>query len=391
MKICNLSDVSKSGGASVAANRVAQALVKMDQSVSRISSDGSDHSDVDEHVLALGRKYLLLSQFLKFSHNSYLSDFFRFKELSRQFDGILRRIKPDAINIHNLHSASWPIGLVKTALKHAPVSWTLHDCWSFSGRYYPTHSPPPSDRITRTIDRFWNSLRVNPPKHKLCATTPSTWMKNQAEASYWKQYQVDCINNPIPDSYFSPKDRLACKRALELKEEKTIILCIAGNLKEERKGGIILNSILSEEWGSDAEFLLIGNGDPHHTYSENVKSLGFIKDEISLQMAYHAADLVLHPAPVDNLPNTVAESLSCGTPVLAFDTGGLPEMVIPQKSGWLVPTSDHSAIISTLRDVLDTKSYSDLRNSSRNTAYEKFQQSKIGKEYKDLFISNLNS
>ena len=44
-------------------------------------------------------------------------------------------------------------------------------------------------------------------------------------------------HNPIPDSFFSPKDRLACKRALELKEEKTTILCIAGNLKESRQRG----------------------------------------------------------------------------------------------------------------------------------------------------------
>ena len=104
-------------------------------------------------------------------------------------------------------------------------------------------------------------------------------------------------------------------------------------------------------------------------------------------MAYNAVDLVLHPAPVDNLPNTVAESLSCGTPVLAFDTGGLPEMVIPQQSGWLVPAGDHAEMINTLKGILHTRSYSSLRNSSRSSASEKFQSSKIGKEYQDLFIS----
>jgi len=373
------------GGASIACNRIADTLRTGGNLVISISSDGAIS---DSHYsLFLGKKFQLLSNIFSTRLTKQVIAHLRNKELKRQLSIYLNRIKPDLINVHNLHSAGWPISLVKTCLKTAPVVWTLHDCWSFLGSFYPSHTPPPSQKLKKEINYFWNSLKVNPPKHKLYATTPSTWMKNQAEESYWNEYPVDCIHNPIPDSYFSPKDRLACKRALELKEEKTTILCIAGNLKEERKGGMILNSILSEEWGSDAQFLLLGNGDSHHTYSENVKSLGFINDEISLQIAYHAADLVLHPAPVDNLPNTVAESLSCGTPALAFETGGLPEMVIPQQSGWLIPPGDQAGMISTLRSVLDTKSYSALHSSCRSTASEKFQSSKIGKEYQDLFIS----
>jgi glycosyltransferase involved in cell wall biosynthesis len=385
LRVLTLSDLQNTGGASVACNRIANALSNCGVTVSSTSSDGFESSS--HKPLFLGRKYQVLSTLFSSKIPSFILENLRIKELQKQLRSLLSANQPDIINAHNLHSAGWPISLIRTCLDYAPVVWTLHDCWSFLGSFYPTHSPAPSAKLKDEIDRFWNSLRINPPKHKLYATTPSTWMKNQAEESYWNEYPVDCIHNPIPDSYFSPKDRLACKRALELKEEKTAILCIAGNLKEERKGGMILNSILSEEWGSDAEFLLIGNGDSHHTYSENVKSLGFITDEISLQIAYHAADLVLHPAPVDNLPNTVAESLSCGTPVLAFDTGGLPEMVIPQQSGWLVPPGDHAGMISTLRSVLNTKSYSDLRNSCRSSASEKFQSSKIGKEYQDLFIS----
>ena len=377
--------MQNTGGASVACNRIANALSSCGVTVSSTSSDGFESSS--HKPLFLGKKYQVLASLFSSKLPSFILENLRVKDFQKQLRSLLRANQPDIINAHNLHSAGWPVSLIRTCLDYASVVWTLHDCWSFLGSFYPTHSPAPSAKLKYEINRFWNSLRGNPPKHKLYATTPSTWMKNQAEESYWNEYQVDCIHNPIPDSFFSPKDRLACKRALELKEEKTTILCIAGNLKEERKGGMILNSILSEVWGSDSQFLLLGNGDSHHTYSENVKSLGFINDKISLQMAYNAADLVLHPAPVDNLPNTVAESLSCGTPVLAFDTGGLPEMVIPQQSGWLVPAGDHAEMINTLKGILHTRSYSALRNSSRSSASEKFQSSKIGKEYQDLFIS----
>ena len=82
-----------------------------------------------------------------------------------------------------------------------------------------------------------------------------------------------------------------------------------------------------------AQFLIIGDG--ANIQEEKIKSLGYIQDEITLRISYNAADILLHPAQVDNLPNTVAESMSCGTPVLAFSTGGLTEMVIPSESGWL--------------------------------------------------------
>ena len=154
------------------------------------------------------------------------------------------------------------------------------------------------------------------------------WMKQQADKSFWGNYDVESIPNPIPDSYFLLKDRMACKRVLNLYEDKTTLLFIAGNLNEEREGSQFIKDIIESDWNSDIQILILGGSTSHLNTSESIINLGFIKDEITIQMAYNAADLVVHPAPIDNLPNTVAESLSCGTPVLAFNTGGLAEMVI---------------------------------------------------------------
>jgi glycosyltransferase involved in cell wall biosynthesis len=335
----------------------------------------------------LGKKIQILSKLFGTTFARQLIDHFRVKELQRQLSILLNRIKPDLINAHNLHSANWPISLVKTCLKTAPVVWTLHDCWSFLGSYYPNYTPPPSQKLKKEINYFWESIKENPPTNKLSAVTPSMWMKQQADKSFWGDYDVESIPNPVPDSYFQLKDRLACKRVLNFCENKTTVLCIAGNLSEERKGGQFIKDIIESEWSSDIQFLLLGGSTSHLNTSDNVINLGFIRDEITIQVAYNAADLVVHPAPIDNLPNTVAESLSCGTPVLAFDTGGLAEMVIPQRSGWLVPSGNQGEMIDTLKIILETKCYSDLRSTSRSTAYEKFHPSKIGKQYKDLFIS----
>jgi glycosyltransferase involved in cell wall biosynthesis len=103
-----------------------------------------------------------------------------------------------------------------------------------------------------------------------------------------------------------------------------------------------------------------------------------------MQIAYNAADIVLHPAPIDNLPNTVAESMSAGTPILAFKTGGLPEMVVSGKSGWLIPEISAQLMAQELHSIVKSKSYKNLRSSTKELAEQLFAPKEIGKQYMEL-------
>jgi glycosyltransferase involved in cell wall biosynthesis len=302
--------------------------------------------------------------------------------LNQQLRKFLQQEKFDVINIHNLHSAGWPISLVRTALEFAPVVWTLHDCWSFLGSFYPTHCPASSDSLELQLKSFWRSIKCSPPQHPLTAVTPSDWMNKQANSSYWKSFKVQTIHNPVPKSYFEPLDRESCKKTLGLSLEKPVFLSIAGNLDEERKGGPILKEILESDVRDYCQFMLIGEGNRFN--NPEVKSLGFVKDELTLRIAYHAADVLLHPAQIDNLPNTVAESMSCGTPVLAFNTGGLPEMVIPQKSGWLVRRKSALAMQNEIQNLVASRSYSIDRNITKQIADKFFSFETISHQYEEL-------
>ena len=64
-----------------------------------------------------------------------------------------------------------------------------------------------------------------------------------------------------------------------------------------------------------------------------VTAIDIVKDDYLLAAVYSAADLFVHPALADNLPNGVLESLACGTPVVAFDVGGVAEAVRPMEQG----------------------------------------------------------
>lgn len=86
---------------------------------------------------------------------------------------------------------------------------------------------------------------------------------------------------------------------------------------------------------------------PHH-------HLGSISSNTLLSVFYSLADVFVIPSRQDNLPNTVLESMACGTPVVGFDVGGIPDMVRPGETGWLAePESVHSlqeAIEAALSD-----------------------------------------
>lgn len=387
LNISIVCDLKASGGAGIACCRISDAVASTENEVCTISCDGKPNQTTCEETLFLGKKQKLFEGLFKSVVARQILDNIRNREWKRQLNILLLKLKPDLINFHNLHSAGLPIDMISTALRHAPVVWTLHDCWSFLGTYYPTHSSSYTLPNLSAINAFWDSENSRKRPHKLSAITPSCWMRHEASASRWKDRLVKTIHNPIPNSFFEYRDRKGCKLALGLDTDKPVVFSIAGSLEEERKGGPILNEILKAKLYSEIQFLLAGSGSIDCYDNPRVKCLGFVRDELTLQIAYHASDLLLHPAPIDNLPNTVAESMSCGTPVIAFDVGGLPEMVIPGKSGWLAPEINAESLVAELHSVLVSKDYENLRGSTKDLARLRFDSRTVGNQYQTHFES----
>ena len=386
MKICQLQDFSRKGGASIAANRISKS-VDQNHEIIKVSSDFDTSNELEGKIALQNGRIIRLLDLVGSKVPKSILKKLRMEDLNRQLRKILGHLRPELINIHNLHGAAWSVGLTKTALKYSPVVWTLHDCWSYTGAFYKTHSPKPSNQIIKEIESFWNDPAILSSRSRLTAVAPSQWMNAEAKASYWNKFSVKTIHNPVPDFFFVKRDRIACKQALGLNLDKPVVLSIAGNLDEKRKGGPILSEILKSELVHKCQIVLIGSGNLQKISYGTVSSLGFIQDEIAIRMAYQAADLLVHPAPIDNLPNTVAEAMSCDCPVLAFQTGGLPEMIVTGQSGWLAPLDDKSSIINALNSIIETKAYSRMTGSTRNLAKNLFGLPNIGQEYSKFFGS----
>jgi glycosyltransferase involved in cell wall biosynthesis len=381
MKVCIISDFAKTGGASTAADRIAHSFFENGCEVHRISSDGCVNSPFKEYVLDVSRKFQLLSMF---SSNSIISSFLpklRKKDLHAQLGKILSAIKPDWINLHNFHGADWPMELAELSLSHSPTSWTLHDCSTFLGSYYPSYCPEASSTKAKELEQFWSRLQKNKSSKLFSFIAPSNWMERSAKQSYWSKFNSSVVPYPIFKGFSPHIAPQACKQALGIAPSKTVILSSAGNLDEPRKGGQILQDIIFDNKFKESQFILMGEFKMENNLPENVHTLGFIKDDKLKKLAYCAADLTLHPAPIDNLPNVVIESISCHTPVLGFSTGGLPDMVIPNKTGWLVDEISATALSQKLEELTKLRAFESNDFTFSFTRDEMFNSNKIFNQY----------
>ena len=140
------------------------------------------------------------------------------------------------------------------------------------------------------------------------------------------------------------------------------MLFVAEDPKAQYKGmHLLLQSQKKKKNPKGICLLIIGKKFEVNSVNFEMKQLGVINSEETLAKIYNAADFLLIPSLDDNLPNTMVESLSCGTPVLAFKVGGIPDMVIPNETGLLAPGGDVTALTANIEyfvSLPDTSSYS---------------------------------
>jgi glycosyltransferase involved in cell wall biosynthesis len=165
------------------------------------------------------------------------------------------------------------------------------------------------------------------------------------------------------------------------------LLFTAVRLTERRKGAHLLESALRSVRFRPLTLITLGLGNlPIEDEGVRVHSLGYLDHERTMALAYNAADVVVHPAPVDNLPNTVMESIACGTPVVAFPTGGIPDMVRPGITGWLAEgLSSESLGVALDRALSELALPVDLRLKCRAVAESEYDDKLQASRYLLLF------
>ena len=291
---------------------------------------------------------------------------------------------PSVINLHWVAGMFEESRALPAAAGRAPLVWTLHDMNPFTGgchydggcgRFAQTPGcgacPQLAGEVVRDGSRrIWQRRRrtwAKVPRDRLTIVTPSRWLAGEVRrSSLWGGRPVEVIPYGIDTSLFRPRDRAAGREVLGLPPDAKVVLFVSQSLSSGRKGG----DLLAEALGRLVDlpnlfFLTVGGGSPDVPPEVPVRTVGSVNDERLLSFAYSAADIFVIPSRQDNLPNTVLEALSCGTPVVGFEAGGIPDMVRPGKTGLLANAGDAADLAASIRRLLADD---DLRRRCGRTA-----------------------
>jgi len=290
---------------------------------------------------------------------------------TRRLIRLIRKWKPDVIHFHNLHGYYLDLSIAKAVDKLGiPVVWTLHDAWPLSGRcaYFldcerwktGCGKCPYMKEYPKTY--FDSSAWMWPRKRKLLGevwnpviVTPSRWLANLVTETCNGKLRVEVIPNGIDTTAFHPVNRLQARKELGLPEDRKIVLFAANRPSVKRKGIIYFFEALKYVRADNWMALAVGGAVDFGTWvpkSVKVQQLGHVKGAETMAKVYSAADLYCITSLADTFPTTVLESMACGTPVVGFAIGGIPEQVT-EDCGHLVAPGDAKALGEAITNLLN--------------------------------------
>ena len=318
----------------------------------------------------------------------------------------INRSEFDVVNLHWLGGEMLSIEEIGRISK--PVCWTMHDMWPISGaEHYDDLEYPGRYRSEYTagnrpapyggpdLDAWvWRRKRKAWARRPLHLVSPSRWLVRCATESALMSEQSCCvIPNCVDTDIFKPMDRGLARAILNLDADKRYIMFGAtASTSDLRKGFHLLQPALQglaavPGIASDTELLVFGAQAPEHQSDLGlpVHYLGTFHDDLSLAVLYSAADVFAAPSMQDNLPNTLVESLACGTPCVAFSVGGMPDLVEPGVTGYLAEPGKPESFMLGLLEALQQRPLQ--REAARNKALRTYAAPSTAHSYKRLYES----
>ena len=240
------------------------------------------------------------------------------------------------------------------------------------------------------------------PNLGLTIVTPSGWLIECAKRSpLLSDLRVEVIPYSLNTDIFKPIGKLTARNILNLSKNKRIILFGAiSTTANKLKGFQYLKKAISKlekmKTFDKGKLCLVIFGASYSTDIEEipfqVKFLGRLYDDFSLTLSYSAADVFVISSLQDNLPNTVMESLSCGTPVVAFNIGGMPDMIEHQMNGYLSEYKNPKSLADGIKWILEDENRAfKLGEAARKKAVEKYSLEIQAEQYKSLYSSLVKS
>lgn len=321
--------------------------------------------------------------------------------------GRVRRINQSDVDVVHLHWVNKEmLSIAEIGRIAHPVVWTLHDGWAFCGaehhsrlggqaRYRDGYASDNRDDDHRgvDIDRWvWRRKMKHFSKARFTVVTPSRWLGAcAADSQIFREHRVEVIPNGIDLQLYKPIEPAQARSILGLPPDQPLVLFGALHSTHlDLKGYSLLTEALTHLPGyatDDVELVVFGASDGPQTVGPyRARYVGTLRDEFSLVLAYSAADVFVAPSKQDNLPNTVMEALACGTPCVAFDIGGMPDLIDHGENGYLAEAFDPHDLARGIGWVLqDEARRQGLSMASRRKVEQSFDDRHVAERYRHLY------
>lgn len=322
--------------------------------------------------------------------NVYPKTFHSFNRSYYKFKHFEPFLNADIVNLH------WIAGFIDyekvlpTMTRRTAIVWTLHDVHPLSGIW---HYRPDADELSPGLidldakvfackKRILDSI----PASRMTIVGPSKWISDEALKSVLlNRFEIHTIPYGINLKEFFPISKKLAREALNIPEDFLVLGFVSHNLSDPRKGGHLLQESLSKSFGKKLLLLTVGSGNLEFSGGKQVH-LGQLKSSSLLRLFYSALDLFACPSLQDNLPNTVIEALACGTPCIGFKVGGIPDMIRPEVSGWLVEEITSNALRAKLMKIFeDSTKLEIMGQQARALAVSEYSVELQAQRYESLY------
>jgi glycosyltransferase involved in cell wall biosynthesis len=414
VKVLHLNQSDLNGGAAIAAYRLHSGLkrLKIDSQLlvyDKLSDDPTVNLPVSKVTRAIAKLSPGLAELPKFLYPQRQATAFSFNWLPDKISHIAKQFEPDIINLHWLGDGYLPINaLTRLGI---PLVWTLHDMWAFTGgchyagecdRYQTACGQCPQLGSYQRWDLsrwIWWQKSTTYPKLTLVIVSPSQWLADCASTSQLlQQVDIRVIPHGINCQKYRPLNQVFARQTLNLPQDKSIVIFGAvAATSDERKGfsSLVkaLRKISQTHWKSKIEVAIFGSSEPVQGIDIGFKAhyLGYLRDEVSLTLLYSAGDVMVVPSLQEAYGQTALEAMACGTPVVAFHSTGLVDVVKHRETGYLASPFSPDDLASGISWVLeDHDRQRQLSLNASTMAKESFSLEEQAARYAYLYREILN-
>jgi glycosyltransferase involved in cell wall biosynthesis len=314
----------------------------------------------------------------------------------------------DVINLHWIANFLDLEAFFSWLPKRMPLVWTLHDMAAFTGGCChamgcakfteqcgacPQLGSSNGHDLSRDVwlrkQGYYSSLG----RERIHLVTPSRWLgKELSRSPLLSGFPHSAIPYGLDLEVFQPRDRALSRELLGIAKEAKVVLFVSNGLVHLKGFHVLLDALSGIDESNGLYLLSLGLGAVagldrfKHTHIPSIGQDGL------LSLIYSAADVFVLPSLADNLPNTMLESIACGTPVVASAVGGIPDTVRPGVTGLLVKTGDATELRSAILGLLGNDSLrAEMSANCRKIALAEYSLELQARRYLEIYEAMLSA